>query len=142
MNPDLFKLQAYPFEKLTALKAGVSPPQDLSPITLSIGEPRHSAPSFVAEELIAHLHGLSSYPATRGMPGLRETICQWLMRRFALPEHSLDPERHVLPVNGTREALFAFAQAVIDRHANPLVVMPNPFYQIYEGATLLAGAEP
>lgn len=142
MNPDLLKLQAYPFEKLTALKAGVSPPQNLSPITLSIGEPRHSAPSFVAEELIAHLHGLSSYPATRGMPGLRETICQWLMRRFALPGHSLDPERHVLPVNGTREALFSFAQAVIDRHTNPLVVIPNPFYQIYEGATLLAGAEP
>jgi N-succinyldiaminopimelate aminotransferase len=142
MNPDLLKLQAYPFEKLAALKAGVNPPQDKPPITLSIGEPQHSAPSFVAEELIAHLHGLSSYPATKGTLSLRETICQWLVRRFDLPTHALDPERHVLPVNGTREALFCFAQAVIDRHSNPLVVIPNPFYQIYEGATLLAGAEP
>jgi len=142
MNPDLLKLQAYPFEKLAALKAGVTPPKGKPPITLSIGEPQHSAPSIVAEELIAHLHGLSSYPSTKGTRSLREAITRWLIERFALPARSLDPECHVLPVNGTREALFSFAQAVIDRHTHPLVVMPNPFYQIYEGAALLGGAEP
>ena len=142
MNPDLLKLQAYPFEKLAALKLGVVPPLDKPPITLAIGEPQHSAPSIVVEELIAHLHGLSNYPATKGTAALREAIVSWLLARFALPAHSLDPERHVLPVNGTREALFSFAQAVIDRRTHPLVVMPNPFYQIYEGAALLAGAEP
>lgn len=142
MNPDLLKLQAYPFEKLAALKAGVVPPADKSSIILSIGEPQHSAPHTVVEELISHLHGLSHYPVTKGSHALRETICQWLSRRFALPAQGLDPERHILPVNGTREALFSFAQAVIDRHTRPLVIMPNPFYQIYEGAALLAGAEP
>ena len=142
MNPDLLKLQAYPFEKLSALIAGVNPPKDKSPITLSIGEPQHSAPSIVVDELIAHLHGLSRYPSTKGTRALREAIAQWLIRRFDLPAEGLDPDRHILPVNGTREALFSFAQAVIDRHAHPLVVMPNPFYQIYEGATWLAGAEP
>ena len=142
MNPDLLKLQAYPFEKLAALKLGVVPPLDKPPITLAIGEPQHSAPSIVVEELIAHLHGLSNYPATKGTAALREAIVSWLLARFALPAHSLDPERHVLPVNGTREGLFSFAQAVIDRRPHPLVVMPNPFYQIYEGAALLAGAEP
>lgn len=142
MNPDLLKLQAYPFEKLAALKAGVTPPEDKTPITLSIGEPQHSAPSIVAEELIAHLHGLSRYPSTKGTRSLREAITHWLIRRFDLQAHTLDPDRHVLPVNGTREALFSFAQAVIDRRTQPLVVMPNPFYQIYEGAALLAGAEP
>lgn len=142
MNPDLLKLQAYPFEKLAALKVGAMPPKDKTAITLSIGEPQHSAPKIVVEELIAHLHGLGSYPTTRGTLGLRQTLCRWLSRRFGLPTHSLDPERHVLPVNGTREALFSFAQAVIDRHTHPLVMMPNPFYQIYEGAALLSGAEP
>jgi len=142
MNPDLYKLQAYPFEKLTALKAGVSPPDGKPAITLSVGEPQHSAPSIVTEELIAHLHGLSRYPATKGSRELREAICQWLKRRFSLTDNLLDPERHVLPVNGTREALFSFAQAVIDRSTQPLVIMPNPFYQIYEGAALLAGAQP
>ena len=142
MNPDLFKLQAYPFEKLTALKAGVTPPADKSAITLSVGEPQHSPPRIVTEELISHLHGLSRYPATKGTRDLREAISGWLTRRFALAADLVDPDRHVLPVNGTREALFSFAQAVIDRHAQPLVVMPNPFYQIYEGAALLAGAQP
>lgn len=142
MNPDLFKLQAYPFEKLTALKAGITPPADKPPITLSVGEPQHSAPTIVTEELIAHLHGLSRYPATKGTDDLREAISQWLIRRFALPARLIDPGRHILPVNGTREALFSFAQAVIDRHTQPLVIMPNPFYQIYEGAALLAGAQP
>jgi len=142
MNPDLFKLQVYPFEKLTALKAGITPPADKTAITLSVGEPQHSPPRIVTEELISHLHGLSRYPATKGTRDLREAISGWLTRRFALAANLVDPDRHVLPVNGTREALFSFAQAVIDRHTQPLVVMPNPFYQIYEGAALLAGAQP
>lgn len=142
MNPDLFKLQAYPFEKLTALKEGVTPPADKPSITLSVGEPQHNAPSIVTEELIAHLHGLSRYPVTKGSRELREAIGHWLTQRFALEKHPIDPDRNILPVNGTREALFSFAQTVIDRHSQPFVVMPNPFYQIYEGAALLAGAQP
>lgn len=142
MNPDLNRLQPYPFEKLRQLKTGVAPPSDRAHIALSIGEPRHPAPGFVADALAAHLQGLSSYPVTRGEAALRAAIAQWLRERFDLPEASVDPERHVLPVNGTREALFAFAQACIDRRRDPLVLMPNPFYQIYEGAALLAGAEP
>ncbi len=142
MNPDLLKLQPYPFEKLAALKAAVTPPAALPHINLSIGEPQHSAPGFVAEAMIAHLHSLANYPITKGGRALREKIAEWLSRRFGIPAAHLDPERHVLPVNGTREALFSFAQAVIDRGRRPVVVMPNPFYQIYEGAALLAGAEP
>jgi len=142
MNANLAKLQPYPFEKLAALKAGVSPPAGLAPIALSIGEPKHPTPQFITEELIAHLHGLSSYPLTRGGLQLRQAAAQWLTRRFGLPEASLDPERQLLPVSGTREALFAFAQALIDPAERALVLMPNPFYQIYEGAALLAGAEP
>lgn len=142
MNPDLNRLQPYPFEKLAALKAGATPPVELPPIALSIGEPKHAAPSFVAETIIDQLHGLSNYPTTKGSLALRQTIGRWLINRFQLPAASIDTERHILPVNGTREALFAFAQAVVDRSSQPLVVMPNPFYQIYEGAALLAGAEP
>jgi len=142
MNPDLDRLQPYPFEKLAALKAGVEPPAELGHIALSIGEPKHPTPSIVSEALLAHLHQLASYPATRGIPRLRETIADWLRRRFCLPSGSIDPERQILPLSGTREGLFAFAQAVIDRTRDPLVLMPNPFYQIYEGAALLAGAEP
>jgi N-succinyldiaminopimelate aminotransferase len=142
MNPDLSKLQPYPFERLAELKAGAVPPAGLAHIDLSIGEPKHPSPGFVVEELITHLHGLSRYPVTRGSAELREAIGSWLSRRFGLPAGGIDPERHVLPVNGTREALFAFAQCVVDRAGDPLVVMPNPFYQIYEGAALLAGAEP
>ncbi|MGC9457924.1 MAG: succinyldiaminopimelate transaminase [Halothiobacillaceae bacterium] len=143
MNSDLSRLHPYPFEKLARLKAGAQPPSDKPHIPLSIGEPQHSPPKVATEALIAHLHGLASYPVTRGMPVLRETIAEWLVRRFALEGSALDPEHHVLPVNGTREALFAFAQAVVDRSASrPKVLMPNPFYQIYEGAALLAGAEP
>ncbi|MCW8828924.1 MAG: succinyldiaminopimelate transaminase, partial [Gammaproteobacteria bacterium] len=111
-------------------------------IALSIGEPKHQPPGFVIEELITHLHSLASYPLTKGRPELRQAISGWLTRRFALPEGSVDAEKHVLPVAGTREALFAFAQAVVDRTTEPLVLSPNPFYQIYEGAALLAGAEP
>lgn len=142
MNPDLNRLQPYPFEKLAQLKAGVAAPEGLDPITLAIGEPKHRPPQFVAEELLSHLHGLGSYPTTKGTTALRQACVDWLVQRFRLPASSLDAERHVLPVNGTREALFAIAQCVIDRQQRPRVLMPNPFYQIYEGAALLAGAEP
>ncbi len=142
MNPDLDKLHPYPFEKLARLKAGTLPPEDRPHIALSIGEPRHPAPAFVAQALCGAIDGLSRYPLTRGDAPLRQVIAAWLSRRFALPAASLDAERHILPVNGTREALFAFAQAVVDRSRPGRVICPNPFYQIYEGAALLAGAEP
>ena len=141
MNPDLDRLQPYPFEQLMALKQGITPP-DLPHIALSIGEPKHPAPDFVLDTLRGDLHRLARYPLTRGEADLRTAIADWLSRRFTLPAGSLDPERHVIPVNGTREALFAFAQAVVDRTRNAAVLMPNPFYQIYEGAALLAGARP
>jgi len=142
MNPDLDQLQPYPFEKLAALKDGISPSTALEHIALSIGEPKHPTPGFITETLLTHLHGLSGYPTTKGTNELRQAIANWLIRRFKLPEQAVDPDTQVLPVNGTREALFAFAQAVTDRTKNPLVLMPNPFYQIYEGAALLAGATP
>lgn len=142
MNPDLDKLQPYPFEKLARLNKGVTPPTSKAPIALAIGEPQHPTPAFISAELITQLQGLSTYPTTRGIALLRETIAQWLVKRFQLPVSSIHPDHNVLPVNGTREALFSFAQAVIDRDTQPLVVMPNPFYQIYEGAALLAGAQP
>ena len=142
MNPDLQKLQPYPFERLAALKSGVTPP-DKPHIALSIGEPKHDTPALVTAALQAHLQqGLASYPSTKGITELRRAIADWLSARFALAPDAVDPERHVLPVSGTREALFAFAQAVIDRTRPALVVSPNPFYQIYEGAALLAGATP
>jgi N-succinyldiaminopimelate aminotransferase len=141
MNPNLSRLQPYPFEKLNRLKGEVTP-VDKPHIALSIGEPKHQPPGFVVEELITHLHGLANYPLTKGSLALRQAIAEWLTRRFTLPAGSIDAERHVLPVAGTREALFAFAQAVVDRSRGPLVLSPNPFYQIYEGAALLAGAEP
>ncbi len=140
MNPLLSLLQPYPFERLRTLFAGITPPT-LSPIRLSIGEPQHAAPALIRDALTAHLDGLSVYPTTAGLDQLRETVAAWFTRRFALPH--LDPVSEVLPVNGTREALFAFAQAVIDTsRQSPLVVCPNPFYQIYEGAAILAGAQP
>ncbi|QXP87814.1 succinyldiaminopimelate transaminase [Methylococcus capsulatus] len=142
MNPKLASLHPYPFEKLADLKRGRLPPADKPHIAMSIGEPQHPTPHFIAEALLQHLHGLASYPTTKGGPELRRCIAQWLERRFDLGEGGVDPERQVLPVNGTREALFAFAQAVIDPAEQPLVLMPNPFYQIYEGAAILAGAEP
>lgn len=142
MNQDLDRLQPYPFEKLNRLKAGITPPAGLPHIALSIGEPKHQPPKFVEEELISHLHGLASYPLTKGRVELRQAIAAWLTRRFLLPAGTVDAERHVLPVAGTREALFAFAQAVVARGNEALVVMPNPFYQIYEGAALLAGGTP
>lgn len=141
MNPELTKLHPYPFEKLAQLKQGCHPPEDLPHIALSIGEPKHPTPGFITEAVITHLHGLSSYPTTAGSNELRHAIATWLDQRFQLDGH-INAMTQVLPVNGTREALFAFAQAVIDRSQDPLVIMPNPFYQIYEGAAILAGAEP
>lgn len=142
MNPELDKLHPYPFEKLSALKNGIQPNSELNHIALSIGEPKHKAPEFVLENLQQQLSGVSAYPLTKGIPELRQAITDWLTQRFKLPVDSLNPDEHVIPVNGTREALFAFTQAVIDRNTNPLIVMPNPFYQIYEGASYLSGAEP
>ncbi|BBL71070.1 succinyldiaminopimelate transaminase [Methylogaea oryzae] len=142
MNPHLGLLQPYPFEKLAHLKQGVTPPTGQTHIALSIGEPQHPTPHFIADALIAHMHGLAKYPTTKGLPELRLAIADWLTSRFALPAGSVDAERHILPVGGTREALFAFAQCIVNGDDKPLVAMPNPFYQIYEGAALLAGAEP
>jgi len=145
MNSRLASLQRYPFERLAELIKGVTPPASKSPIKLSMGEPQHAAPAFVLEELTRNLKGLSHYPTTKGAPALRQSIADWATRRFKLDKLKLDPERHVLPVAGTREALFSIAQAVIDRrnHAEqPVIIAPNPFYQIYEGAALLAGARP
>ncbi len=138
MNPRLNTLHAYPFEKLRALLGDSQ--SSLSPIPLSIGEPRHPAPQFVADTLAGELAKLSNYPTTKGIAELRQSIADWATRRFALA--ALDPDSQVLPVNGTREALFAFAQAVVSPADDALVCSPNPFYQIYEGAALLAGAQP
>lgn len=143
MNPDLAHLHPYPFEKLAALKAAVSAPADLKDIMLSIGEPKHEPPAFVLDTLVKNLAKLSNYPTTKGLPELRQAIANWASKRFQLNAGTFTADNHVLPVNGTREALFAFAQAIIDRSKpNPLVVSPNPFYQIYEGAAILSGAEP
>lgn len=147
MNPDLVLLHPYPFEKLAALKAVVTAPAHLKDIMLSIGEPKHEPPKFVLETLVNNLAKLSNYPTTKGIPELREAIATWATKRFQLTAGSFTADKHVLPVNGTREALFAFAQAIVDRTkseslSKPLVVSPNPFYQIYEGAAILAGAEP
>ncbi|MCH2557241.1 MAG: succinyldiaminopimelate transaminase [Alcanivorax sp.] len=139
MNPDLERLHPYPFEKLGALFAGL-PVADKPHIALSIGEPQHPSPDFVQQVLRDNTALLAKYPATAGLPELREAIADWLTRRFKLS--GVDADRQVLPVNGTREALFAFAQALLDRDQQPLVLMPNPFYQIYEGAAFLGGGEP
>lgn len=142
MNPGLRQLQPYPFEKLRAL-LGTAPgnASGLPHIDLSVGEPKHPAPRFVLDTLAENLGQLSAYPATKGSPALREAIAAWLRQRFAL-SRTPDPEREILPLNGTREGLFALAQCVVTPGPEALVVMPNPFYQIYEGATLLAGARP
>ena len=141
MNPLLARLQPYPFEKLRALAAGVAPNPALAAINLSIGEPKHPTPELIRAALAGALDGLAAYPATAGLPELREAISAWLIRRYALA--GIDPQTQVLPVNGSREALFAFAQAVVDpQGGRALVACPNPFYQIYEGAALLAGARP
>ena len=142
MNPHLDRLHTYPFEKLAALKSGVTPPAHLPHIALSIGEPQHAAPAFILEALCAGVDRLGSYPPTAGSLELRAAAAGWLTRRFALPPGSVDPAAMVLPVNGTREALFALVQAAVDPRGDPVVISPNPFYQIYEGAALLAGARP
>jgi len=139
VNPLLAKLQPYPFEKLRQLFSGVTPNSAYTPISLGIGEPKHPTPAFIQQSLADNLDGLASYPTTAGSDTLRAAICTWLERRYQLPK--LNPATDVLPVNGSREALFALAQAVIDPAAKAIVVCPNPFYQIYEGAAFLAGAE-
>ncbi|MBA3581739.1 MAG: succinyldiaminopimelate transaminase [Gammaproteobacteria bacterium] len=144
MNLGLAQLQSYPFEKLAALKAGITPIAGKSAINLSIGEPQHKPPQLIFDALHAAQNDLQYYPKTRGELDLRETIVQWLNQRFGLTTGTLQAERHILPVNGTREALFSIVQTVVDntRTTKPTILMPNPFYQIYEGAALLAGAEP
>ncbi len=142
MNPDLDRLYPYPFERLAQLKVGITPTPEFEHIALSIGEPKHAPPAFVLKELIHSIDKIANYPITKGMAELRQSIANWLVRRFNLPQSSLDIEKNILPVNGTREALFAFAQATIKRAPDALILMPNPFYQIYEGAAFLAGAEP
>ncbi|KQT34488.1 succinyldiaminopimelate transaminase [Methylophilus sp. Leaf414] len=142
MNPHLNLLQPYPFQRLRDLFDGLTPNPDFAPVNLSIGEPKHATPEIITEALKANLGGLASYPTTVGVPALREAINQWLQRRYKIP--ALNIEKAILPVNGSREALFAFAQAVIDTSVpqQPVVISPNPFYQIYEGAAFLAGATP
>ena len=141
MNPDLARLQPYPFEKLRHLFAGVSPAPTLGEIKLSIGEPQHPTPPFIQRALADNLAGLANYPTTQGSDALRQAIAAWIARRYGVPLPDFITQ--VVPVNGSREALFAFAQAVIDRaRGTANVVCPNPFYQIYEGAALLAGAQP
>jgi N-succinyldiaminopimelate aminotransferase len=142
VNPHLTQLQPYPFEKLRQLFAGIKPNPDFREIKLSIGEPQHATPAFIKEALTAGLGGLANYPTTLGSATLRQAIAGWLERRYGLS--GIDTETQIIPVNGSREALFSFAQTVIDpsKAYVPLIVSPNPFYQIYEGAAYLAGAEP
>ncbi|MCK7549542.1 succinyldiaminopimelate transaminase [Marinobacter koreensis] len=142
MNPNLDRLHPYPFEKLAKLKAGISVPEHLTPISLGIGEPKHPSPEFVKQVIADNLDKLANYPTTKGTDELRTTIADWATRRFQLKEGTLDPAHHIVPVNGTREAIFALVQAVIDSSKPAAVVSPNPFYQIYEGASFLAGADP
>ncbi len=142
MNPDLNRLQPYPFQRINELKEGIIPPTDKSLVSLAIGEPKQPTPEIILKTLCDNLSGIASYPLTKGSAELRQAIVNWLIPRFNLPANSLNSETQVIPVNGTREALFAFAQAVVDRRKNAKVLMPNPFYQIYEGAALLSGAEP
>jgi N-succinyldiaminopimelate aminotransferase len=140
VNPLLDQLQPYPFEKLRLLFAGVKPDADYAPISLGIGEPKHPTPGFIRQALADNLDGLASYPLTIGSEALRSTIAGWLEKRYSLPK--LNTATQILPVNGSREALFALAQAVINPVPGALVLCPNPFYQIYEGAAYLAGAKP
>jgi N-succinyldiaminopimelate aminotransferase len=140
MNPDLQALQPYPFTRLARLLDGVVPAANLEPLTLGLGEPQHAPPEIALAALREHIDGVGRYPATKGLPELRAAIAGWLGRRFAMP--GPDPDRQVLPLNGTREGLFSLLQAVLDRQQRGLVLMPNPFYQIYEGAALLGGCQP
>src|SRR6185437_14679031 len=141
MNPRLGLLQPNPFERLRGLLAGATPPAAMAPISLGRGEPRHPTPELIKQAVAANLGGLSRYPATAGEPALRETIAAWIARRHGLAP--LDPATQVLPVNGSKEALFSLVQGVLDPDEHDAwVIIPNPFYQICEGATLLAGARP
>jgi N-succinyldiaminopimelate aminotransferase len=141
MNPRLGLLQPYPFERLRALLGAAKPPVNLRPISLGLGEPQHATPAVVKEALAANLGALSKYPVTLGLPELRTAISEWLARRHGIP--APDVNKQVIPVNGSREALFSIAQATLDPdERDALVAIPNPFYQIYEGSTLLAGAKP
>lgn len=141
MNPNLDKLQPYPFEKLRDLFAGDTPPTGLQEIKLQIGEPQHPTPQLIKDALVANLAGLASYPTTNGSDALRQSVADWITRRYGVP--TPDIATQIIPVNGSREALFAIAQAVIaPAGRQPVVLSPNPFYQIYEGAALLAGARP
>ena len=141
MNPDLNRLRPYPFEKLNKLFEGIKAESALSPIKLHIGEPKHSTPDFIRQALAENLVKMAHYPTTAGERSLRASIAKWLMQRYSLP--AIDPDTEILPVNGSREALFSFAQATIDSStSDAIVVCPNPFYQIYEGAAFLAGATP
>lgn len=140
-NQNLSLLQPYPFQRLNQLFADITPNTQYNPVNLSIGEPKHQTPTIIQQSLIDNIAGLANYPTTKGTLALREAISSWAARRFNIP--ALDVEKEIIPVNGSREALFALAQAVIDTSKpNPVVISPNPFYQIYEGAALLAGAEP
>jgi N-succinyldiaminopimelate aminotransferase len=139
MNPNLPQLHPYPFEKLAQLKAGITAPRNKAHIALSIGEPKRPTPPLIQQALLDNINGLGKYPATKGIPELRNAISAWITQRF---QAKTDPEKHILPVNGTREALFSFAQCVLDNsQQDALVLMPNPFYQIYEGAAFLAGIQ-
>lgn len=143
MNPLLELLKPYPFERLAALKKTINPNGKLKHISLSIGEPRHEPPGFILDTINNHSETFARYPTTRGLFELRKTISRWIEKRYQLNDDQINPETQVLPVNGTREALFSFAQAAISNQgSDPLVIMPNPFYQIYEGAAILAGATP
>lgn len=141
MNPDLNKLQPYPFEKLGQLLGQVIPPKEIKPIALSIGEPKHESPTFVKDVIVDEIHRLANYPTTKGIPEFRQAMSNWVEKRFQLTTGSVDPELNILPVNGTREAIFSLTQALINKHEDALVISPNPFYQIYEGAAYLAGAD-
>ena len=141
MNPNLNLLQPYPFQRLRDLFKGITPNPSYSAINLSIGEPKHATPQLIKDALVDNLAGLATYPTTLGSLALREAISSWISRRYGIPV--LNPETAILPVTGTREALFAFAQVIIDStKSKPVIISPNPFYQIYEGAAFLAGAEP
>ena len=140
-NQNLSLLQPYPFQRLNQLFADITPNSQYSPVNLSIGEPKHQTPAIIQQSLIDNIAGLANYPTTKGTLALREAISSWAARRFNIP--ALDVEKEIIPVNGSREGLFALAQSVIDTtKPNAVVISPNPFYQIYEGAALLAGAEP
>lgn len=142
MNPNLDRLHPYPFEKLARLKAGIAAPDHLRPISLGIGEPKHPSPGFVKQVIADNLDRLANYPTTKGTDELREAISAWATRRFGLKPDSLTASDHIVPVNGTREAIFSLVQAVVDASRPATVVSPNPFYQVYEGAAFLAGATP